>query len=339
VKVVVAGGSGALGRRVTADLAARGHDIAVLTRTPRPGSPHRQVAWDGRSAGPWAGELAGAAVVNLAGELVDRPATPRNIELLTHSRVEPTLALARAAATLDQPPPVWIQMSTLAIYGDAGDAVLDERAQPAQGPPQMPGVARAWEAAAAGAAGAPAGRQVILRTGIVLDPQSQAMRRLQGLVGCGLGGRIGSGRQWVSWLHIDDYLSIVRACLQDPELSGVVHATSPNPVTNAELMAALRGALRRPPAPPTPTLLLRLGAIVLRSDPALALTGRRCVPRRLLEAGFAFDHPDLEAALAHLLAHRKLLTAATRRHRHRPRHHKPPAPRPTPVPSPFPVTG
>ncbi len=307
MKVVVAGGSGALGRRVTADLASRGHDVVILTRSPgphSPGSPHssgpggtgRRVRWDGRSPGPWAAELPGAAVINLCGLLVDRPPTPRNVELLTSSRVEPTLALVSAAATLDPPPPVWIQMSTLAIYGDAGDAILDERAQPADGPPQMAGVALAWEAAA----GTPASRQVILRTGIVLDPLTTAMRRLRGLARFGLGGRIGTGRQWVSWLHIGDYLGIIRACLAHPALSGVVHATSPNPVTNTELMAILRQVLHRPPAPPTPAPLLRLGAILLRSDPALALTGRRCVPARLLESGFAFEHPDLPAALRHL---------------------------------------
>ncbi len=301
MKIVLAGGTGGLGRRIGADLAARGHGVAVLTRSPRPGSPYRQLTWDGCSVGPWAVELAGAAVVNLAGELVDRPPTPRNIELLTRSRVEPTLALVDAAATVDQPPPAWIQMSTLAIYGDSGDAILDERAPPADAPPQMTRVARAWEDAAAGA---PAGRQVVLRTGIVLDPQAPAMRRLRGLVRYGLGGRIGAGRQWISWLHLDDYLGIVRACLDDQSLSGVVHATSPLPVTNAELMAALRRVLHRPPAPPTPPWLLRLGATLLRSDPALALTGRRCVPGRLLEAGFTFGHPELEPALRHLLSHR-----------------------------------
>lgn len=304
----MAGGSGALGRRVTADLTSRGHDVVILTRSPGPHSPGssrssgpggtcRRVTWDGRSAGPWAAELAGATVINLCGLLVDRPPTPRNIDLLTRSRVEPTLALASAAAALDQPPPAWIQMSTLAIYGDAGDAVLDERAPPADGPPQMTSVARAWEAAAAGAT---AGRQVILRTGIVLDPLTTAMRRLRDLARLGLGGRIGTGRQWVSWLHVGDYLGIIRACLADPGLSGVVHATSPHPVTNAELMAALRQVLHRPPAPPTPAPLLRLGAILLRSDPALALTGRRCVPARLLESGFVFEHPDLPAALEDL---------------------------------------
>lgn len=298
MKVVLAGGSGALGRRIAADLHSRGHDVVILTRSPgsRPG--HREVPWDGASVGPWAAELAGAAVVNLAGALVDRRPTPANVALLTRSRVIPTRALAAAAATLDTPPRVWLQMSTLAIYGDGGETVLDENAPVADGPPQMAGVARAWEEACAGA---PAARRVVLRTAVVFDRDTPALDRLVGLVRWGLGGRVGSGRQWVSWLHIADLLAVVRRCLDDPDLSGVVHATSPNPVRNAELMAALRRVLRRPPAPPTPAPLVRLGSLVLRTDPALALLGRRCVPARLRAAGFPFAYPDLLPALRDLL--------------------------------------
>ena len=141
VKVVVAGGSGALGRRLCADLASAGYEVVVLTRRQRHG-PHRQVEWDGRTVGPWREELEGSAVVNLAGELVDRRPTAANVSLLTTSRVDPTLALVEASRSLDVPVPVWVQASTLAIYGDAGDRVLDELAKAADGPPQMAGVAR-----------------------------------------------------------------------------------------------------------------------------------------------------------------------------------------------------
>jgi uncharacterized protein (TIGR01777 family) len=302
-KVVVAGGSGALGRRLCADLAARGHDVVVLTRSPRPG-PHRQVAWDGATVGPWAAELEGAAVVNLAGELVDRRPTTANIALLTRSRVAPTLALRAAAERLDAPVPVWVQASTTAIHGDAGDALLDEDAPPGDGPPQMTDVAGAWEDAATGARSE---RQVLLRTSVVLDRDTPALDRLAGLVRWGLGGRVGSGRQWVSWLHVDDWLAITRwslgadADVPAPPPAGVLVASSPNPVRNAELMAALRRALSRPPAPPTPAALVHVGALLLRTDPALALTGRRVVSRRLAEAGFRFRYPDLDEALRDLL--------------------------------------
>lgn len=298
MKIVLAGGSGALGRRIAADLTERGHEVVVLTRRTRPGRPGRQVVWDGATPGPWAAELAGAAVVNLAGALVDRRPTPANIAELTRSRVDPTRALAQAAAGLDTPPPIWIQMSTLAIYGDGGDEVITEEHPPADRPPQMAGVARAWEAAAADA---PAGRKIILRAAVVLDRDTPALDRLAGLARWGLGGRVGSGRQWMSWLHISDLLAIIRRLIDDREQSGVIHATSPNPVRNRELMAELRSALHRPPAPPTPEPLVRLGSVFLRTDPELALLGRRCVPNRLLDADFTFTYPDLGPALRDLL--------------------------------------
>jgi uncharacterized protein (TIGR01777 family) len=300
VKVVIAGGSGALGRRLCEDLEAQGHDVVVLTRRIRPGR-FRQVEWDGATVGPWSVELGGSAVVNLAGELVDRRPTAANVDLLTRSRVEPTRALVEASATLAEPVPVWVQASTLAIYGDAGDQVLDESAPPADGPPQMAGVAKAWEAAAGGAN---TERLVTLRTGIVLDNDTPALDRLWSLARWGLGGRIGPGTQWVSWIHIEDWLATVRQLLLsgDPGISGVVHATGPHPVRNADLMAALRRSVGRPVAPPTPKVLVRLGAVMLRTDPALALTGRRAVPARLLDAGFDFRHPDIDEALVDLRA-------------------------------------
>lgn len=300
MKVVVAGGSGALGRRLCEDLHQHGHDVVVLTRQERPGR-FRQVQWDGRTVGPWRAELEGSAVVNLAGELVDRRPTPANVELLTRSRVEPTRALVEASATLSDPVPAWVQASTLAIYGDAGEQVLDETAPPAEGPPQMAGVARAWEAAVSGAHTA---RLVTLRTGIVLDTDAPALDRLLSLARWGLGGRVGPGTQWVSWIHIDDWLAVVRRALrpEGPPSTGVVHATGPHPARNADLMAALRRNVHRPAAPPTPAALVKLGAVLLRTDPALALTGRRAIPSRLLAGGFQFAHPDLDEALTHLLA-------------------------------------
>ena len=165
----------------------------------------------------------------------------------------------------------------------------------------MAGVARAWEAAVSGAN---TERLVTLRTGIVLDNDTPALDRLWSLARWGLGGRVGPGTQWVSWIHIEDWLAIVRAMLlpAGPVVAGVVHATGPRPVRNAELMASLRRSVGRPAALPTPAALARLGAVMLRTDPALALTGRRAVPGRLLDRGFEFRHPDLDEALAHLRA-------------------------------------
>jgi uncharacterized protein len=143
-------------------------------------------------------------------------------------------------------------------------------------------------------------RAVVLRTGIVLDRNTPALDRLAGLARWGLGGRIGNGRQWVGWIHIADWLVIVRVALDGP-LSGVLVAMSPQPVRNAELMAELRSAGRRPVAPPTPAIVVKIGSVLLRADPALALTGRRATPRRLLDAGFTMSYPRITEALADLL--------------------------------------
>lgn len=288
MKVVLAGGTGSLGRRVADDLASRDHDVVILTRSARSDVAHRQVEWDGRTVGAWTGELDGAVLVNLAGELVDRRPTTQNIELLRRSRVEPTRALARAAEGVATPPALWVQMSTLAIYGDAGRGVVEEGHPVADGPPQMPGVARPWEEAATGAR---ADRQVILRTGIVLDRGTPAFERLAHLTKLGLGGRISRGDQWVSWIHIDDFLAALRFVCETPTMEGVVHVTSPDPIRNRDMMGELRSALHRPWSPPTPKPLVHIGALLMGTDPALALTGRRCVPRRLLDEGFAFEHP------------------------------------------------
>jgi uncharacterized protein len=296
VKLVIAGGTGSLGRRVADDFQMRGGDVVILTRSPRAGIEHRQVRWDGRTPGDWAAELEGSVLLNLAGELVDRPPTPANIELLRRSRVEPTRALVSAAA-LGPGPAVWLQMSTLAIYGDSGEDVIDEQGRPAAGPPQMAGVATAWENAAQDAN---AGRLVVLRTGIVLDRDTPAFDRLSKLVRLGVGGRLGRGDQWISWVHIGDFLGIVTFLAGASSIRGTVHVTAPNPIRNKDMMAALRAAFGRPWSPPTPRPLVHLGARLMRTDPALALTGRRCIPRRLLDAGYEFRHPVFPGAIADL---------------------------------------
>jgi uncharacterized protein (TIGR01777 family) len=299
MKLVLAGGSGSLGRRLAEAGAERGDEVVVLTRTLRPNMACRQVQWDGRTVSRWSDELADAVLINLAGELVDRRPTPSNIALMTSSRVEPTVALHTAAERADMPLRLWVQLSTLAIYGDTGDALLDESSPIGDEPPQMCGVARAWEEAAAGAH---VQRQVTLRTGVVLDRNTPALERLTAIARWGVGGRMGAGKQWISWLHIDDFLAIVDRVIADATLTGVVHATSPNPVRNDELMRELRHAVHRPFAPPTPAWLVKLGAVALRTDPALALTGRRAVPARLAAAGFRFQYPELRQALTSLTA-------------------------------------
>jgi uncharacterized protein (TIGR01777 family) len=259
--------------------------------------------------GGWVDELkadpARTAVVNLAGRLVDARPTASTIADLRDSRVRSTRALVAASRSLGTPLPRWVQGSTTAIWSDAGDATLTEESPLPTGAaalPQMTGVAEPWEAAVDGAN---TEHLVTLRTSIVLQTGSPAFDRLTGLTRVGLGGRVGSGRQWFSWIHVDDWLRVVRGALGlEPGLTvrdGVVVAAAPHPVRNVELMATLRRALRRPPSPPTPAALVRAGSVVLRTDPLLGLTGRHCTSAVLAEAGFKFEHPTLDSALADLL--------------------------------------
>ncbi|MBF6216997.1 DUF1731 domain-containing protein [Nocardia abscessus] len=305
--VVIPGGSGGLGRHVAADLTCRGHRAIILTRHRDPELPFEQVEWDGRTVDEWVAALRNpgrTAIVNLAGKLVDCRPTPQNIAELRDSRVDSTRTLVAAAATLDAPIDYWVQASTTAIWSDAGETRCTESTPLPIGLPQMTGVAEPWERAFDPAR---AVHWTVLRTSIVLDPRAPALRRLGQLTKAGLGGRVGSGEQWFSWIHIEDWLAIVRAALGlDPAVElpdGVLVAATDAPVRNRELMRVLRKHLHRPPAPPTPKRLLSLGAVLLRSDPALGLTGRHATSEVLKNAGFTFRYPTLDEALANLLPH------------------------------------
>lgn len=303
LNVVIAGGTGALGRRVAADFVRRGHDVTILTRSIRRDLPFAQVAWDGRTVGAWEAVLdaPNTAVINLAGKLVDCRPTAANIAALTASRVDATRALVAAAR--GKGVRRWVQASTTAIWSDAGERwCTEDTPVPERGLPQMTGVARPWEEAAADAE---TEHMTVLRTSIVLDTDSPAMAKMVGVTRAFLGGSLGDGRQWFSWIHRDDWLAIVRAGLGiEPGVDlpgGVVVAAAPHPVRNADLMRALRRHLRRPPAPPTPAPVLALGAIGMRSDPALGLTGRHATSTVLPASGFGFAYPDLDGALDDLL--------------------------------------
>lgn len=281
-------------------LAAAGREVVIVSRSaPVEGGPWRHEAWDGRTVGAWARALDGASgLVNLAGRSVDCVKSPPNRDEILRSRVESTRALGAAVRGLTAAPPVWVQMSTAHIYGDPAEVVCDEDA--ALGHGLAPDVGRAWEAAFDEAA-PPSMRRVVLRTSFVLGRGGGALPRLAGLARWGLGGRVGSGSQGISWIHEEDMGRLFERALGEESMRGVYIATAPRPVSNAEFMRALRGALRRPFGLPTPGWMVRLGAAtVLRTDPELALYGRYCVSKRLAAEGFAFRFPELSGALEDL---------------------------------------
>ncbi|HYE13607.1 MAG TPA: TIGR01777 family oxidoreductase [Pyrinomonadaceae bacterium] len=317
-RVVVAGGSGFLGRSLTEELLKTGREVVVLTRSARgkrlPAGA-RAVEWDGRTLGPWARELEGAeAVVNLAGRSVNCRYTARNRREIVESRVNSVEALGRAARACSSPPAVFVQAASLAIYGDAGARVCDETAPAGHGFPAE--VCLRWEHAF-NSLDLPATRKVLLRVGFALGRGGGALQTLARLARFYLGGTVGEGRQYVSWLHVKDFNRIVLWCIERADAEGVFNATGPCPVTNAEFMCELRSALRRPWSPRTPAWAVRVGAFLMRTEAELALAGRRCIPERLVERNFKFLYTNLEAALADIFTPRPEAKEAAGRARRR----------------------
>lgn len=299
-KLILAGGTGFLGRRLQRVFTAAGYDVVVLSRNPeKVTAPARGVAWDPAKFGAWTKELEGAAaVVNLAGKNVNCRYNKANRQEILKSRINSVRALAEAVRRCQVPPPVWVQAGSLAIHGDAGPLWCDETAPPGEG--FAPEVCTKWEAAFFKAPLPPV-RRVMLRIGFVLGNEGGALPVLARLARWFAGAPAGSGKQLVSWIHAHDLDRIFLQSVENPALEGVLNACTAGAVTNAELMAELRALYRRPWLPALPAWMVNAAAWLMHSHGSLALTGRRGLPGRLMEAGFRFDYPALGPALDELL--------------------------------------
>lgn len=304
MKIVLAGGSGQIGTLLARAFERDGHEAVVLSRDPG-SSPWRTVRWDARTLGEWTGELEGAdAVVNLAGRSVNCRYTPENRRLIMDSRVRSTCILGEAIARATVPPRVWLQSSTATIYAHRYDAPNDEASGIIGGSePDAPDtwrfsteVAAAWERAADEAV-LPATRVVKLRSAMVMSPDPGGVfDTLLRLVRMGLGGRSGDGRQFVSWIHEEDFVRAIHWLLEHGDVSGPVNLAAPAPLPNAEFMRALRRAWGARFGLPATEWMLEVGAVFMRTETELVLKSRRVVPGRLLEQGFRFVHPEWAAA-------------------------------------------
>jgi len=291
-RIILAGGSGFVGSALIPALRAKGYQPLVLGR----GATDLQ--WDGKHVGEWSSALDGAqAVVNLTGKNINCRHTEENRREIISSRVDSVRALGEAIADCAAPPKVFVQASGVGYYGDTGDRVADEESPPGSDFPAK--VCKLWEGAF-DALNLPATRKVILRPGVVLGRDGGALPMLEKITRWFLGGAVGSGKQFTSWIHIADIVRMFVSAIEHPELSGVFNATSPRPVTNSDFMRELRRALHRPWSPPVPAPFARAGAWLIGTDGELALTSCRCVPRRFIQHGFDFRFPDLRDAFADL---------------------------------------
>lgn len=297
---MIAGGTGFLGQNLARYLVATGCEVVSISRHPIEAHRRWQHAeWDARTLGDWVRHLDGAsALVNLTGRTVDCVKSSDHCDEILRSRVESTTVLGKALRHVDAPPPVWIQMSTAHRYGDPPDVVCDEDS--AFGYGLAPFVGGAWEDSFSQAAPSRM-RRVILRTSFVLGRNGGALPRLAKLVRCGLGGRVGHGRQGISWIHEEDMNRLFAWAIAFDQVEGAYLATAPVPVSNSEFMRELRKVLRMPIGLPATSLMVRLAApLLLGTDPELALFGRYCVSRRLREEGFEFQFAELRSALRNL---------------------------------------
>lgn len=320
MRIVIPGGSGHIGTILARTLHRDGHDVTVLSRR-RQSAPWRVQAWDGRHPGPWVRFLDGAdAVVNLAGRSVNCRYSASNRTAILESRVEATRVVGEAIAQSSPPPRVWLQMSTATVYDHRYDAPSDERDGRIGGPKLEDAdprwtfsidVVRAWEGAFHEAE-TPRTRKVALRTAILMsaDPGG-AFSTLYTLSRLGLGGTAGAGRQFVSWIHEQDFVRAIYWLLAHDAVDGIVNLAAPNPLPNAQFMRELRKAAGARLGVPASAWMLEIAAFFHRTETELLLKSRYVVPGRLLESGFTFEFPLWSAAARDLCARRQGRAAAT----------------------------
>ncbi|GGN84048.1 NAD-dependent epimerase [Actinoplanes lobatus] len=311
MKVIIPGGTGQVGTILDRALTAEGHDVVVLTRSPK---GERQVYWDGSTPGAWIREIDGSdVVINLAGRSVSCRYTQQNLEAMMNSRVESARVVGDAIAEAARPPRIWLQMSTATIYAHRCDAANDEFGGLIGGNEHgVPGywaysveIAQNWEAAQEQAV-TPHTRKVALRSAMVMSPdRGGVFDVLSRLARLGLGGPVAGGRQYVSWIHDHDFVRAIRFLIEHDDLEGAVNLAAPGPLPQREFMRELRSAWRIPVGLPATTWMAEIGAFALRSDTELLLKSRRVVPGRLADAGFIFDHPHWQTAAADLTQRRR----------------------------------
>jgi uncharacterized protein (TIGR01777 family) len=296
LRIVVGGASGTLGSNLVPFLQNKGHEVTVLER--KKNLSEGSIFWDPENKMLSPSQLEGFdVIINLSGyPVMCGRWTPAKMEKIRSSRVDSTRLLVDAICTLKHPPQLFISSSAIGYYGDCGDKRVTEESPLGAG--FLASVCQEWEEEAKKAESSGV-RVVRLRTGIVLTPKGGALATMLSIFRLGLGGKISSGNQYMSWIAIDDFLALIQFIIDTPELSGAINATSPTPVTNKTFTKTLAKVLHRPAIFPVPAWGLRL-VFGKCADEAL-LIGSKVYPEKLLAAGFSFSYGDLSAALSHVL--------------------------------------
>ena len=304
MKIVIPGGSGQVGRVLARYFHAKGDEVTVLSRTNRR-EPWLVVPWDGQTLDRWATVIDGAdVVINLAGRSVNCRYTAANQRSILLSRVESTNAIGRAIAQASRPPRIWLQASTATIYAHRYDAPNDERTGILGGTEEgVPhswrfsiGVATAWERSL-NEAETPNTRKVLLRLAMAMTPdRGGTFDTLLRLVRLGLGGKVGDGRQYVSWIHDLDLVHAIQWLIHHEEFAGPVNLSAPQPLPFSEFQKELRGAWGIAFGLPATAWMVEIGTMLLRTESELVLKSRRVVPTRLLQSGFQFEFPTWQEA-------------------------------------------
>jgi hypothetical protein len=306
-KIVIAGGSGFLGRVLAKYFTAKRWALVILTRRPNPACPQgREDYWDGRTLGDWAKDLEGAdALINLAGVSVDCRYTERNRRLIMDSRIDSTRVLGEAMARCKQAPRVWLNSSTATIYKHTYGAPWDEEGEIGAMAEAKDAfsieVATAWERVF-NEAKTPGTRKVTLRPAMVMGHgRNSVFPVMRRMIRFGLGGQMGDGRQYMSWIHEVDFCRAIEWLIEREDVSGVVNLAAPKPVTNAEMMRTFREVCGMPFGLPAAKWMLEIGAVLLRTETELIIKSRRVVPGRLLREGFQFRFSEVRGALVDLM--------------------------------------
>ena len=308
-KIILAGGSGFLGGELAKYFKVLNWEVVVLARSPKSRIDGvMEVAWDTKSLGDWARELDGAtAVVNLTGRSVDCRYNAKNRREIMDSRVNSTRVVGKAIAQCKTPPRVWLNSSTATLYQHTFGKPHDESSREMDSATDAKDafsveVAQAWERTL-DEAKTPHTRKVALRTSMVLGlGRNSVFPVLRRLTKFGLGGRQGSGKQFVSWIHAEDFCRAVEWIIAHDDLFGPINQCSPNPLPNAEMMKLFREVCGVPIGLPATEWMLEIGAFFLRTETELIFKSRRVVPGRLLQSGFQFGFPTFREALENLEA-------------------------------------